>query len=489
MSALNSTFNNRFIKSVSKTIVRYRMLQPRDSVLLGVSGGPDSIALVNTLIHLSIRFPLNIGIAHLNHCLRGENSDNDEKFVSQVSQKLNIPFFTARKDVKKFQKQNKLSLEEAARRVRYDFFETTAKDQGYNKIALGHHADDNAELVLMYLLRGSGPLGLSGIRPVREDKYIRPLIHQNREEIMEYLKQNSLAYVTDMTNTDTKFLRNRIRHELIPALKKSYNPNISNTLNRLSSIIRDEEEWINETILPAYLNCVLNEKKDRVKLCIPELDKIPVPVKRRIIRKALENVKGNLRRITFSHIEDILKLLHTNKEADLKIRALDLPDRIRIKKIRETLIISKEKTDLRMLHFNTDLHNPKPYNYLIQEPGTMHIKEAGKILKLSVLEPPFTKDIIYKAQNHAFFDMDIVNFPITARNFKPGDRFRPMGISGTQKLKKFFINNKVPVNERNSCPILTCRDKIIWVSGYRIDDSVKITESTRKVLKAELLLA
>jgi len=485
MSVLPSTFKNNFLKAVSWTIARYRMLEPYDSVLIGVSGGPDSIALVNVLSGLSQEFNLNLGIAHLNHSLRGNCSDNDALFVSELGHRLDLPCFIDKKDVKIFQEKNKLSLEEAAREVRYKFFEETAKKNGYNKIALGHHADDNAELVLMYLLRGSGPLGLSGICPVRDKKYIRPLIHHTRLEIMDFIKTNELSYVTDKTNNDIKYIRNRIRHDLIPVLKAHYNPKISQTLNRLSFIIRDEEKWIEELINPVFNACVLSQKNGQIELCVSELKKIPGPAKRRVIRKAIENVKGSLRRITFTHIENAVRLLQADKESGV----LDLPDRIRIKKNWHSLLILKEKNALRSLCFNKALDNIIPYKYTINKPGILHIKETGMSLKISILDMPFMEKFDPSGQNQAFFDMNTVDFPLTVRNFIPGDRFTPMGMTGTQKVKKFFINNKIPAKDRAICPILACNDKIIWLAGFRIDDSVKITQSTRKVLKVELLLA
>ncbi|QTA83770.1 tRNA(Ile)-lysidine synthase [Desulfonema limicola] len=483
MSVLPVIFNNKFLKAVFGTINKYRMLAPYDSVLAGVSGGPDSIVLVNVLRHFCSKFSLNLGIAHLNHCLRGENSDNDACFVAELSRRLELPCFIERKDVKLFQKQNKLSLEEAGRRVRYDFFEQTAKKNGYNKIALGHHADDNAELVLMYMIRGSGPRGLSGISPVRSQRYIRPLIHNTRHEIMEFIQTNDLAYVIDMSNQDTRYLRNRIRHQLIPDLKALYNPEISCSLNRLSSIIRDEEQWIEEITAPVFKSCVIWEKKGQINLCISELNKLHDSAKRRVIRKTIEQVKGSLRRISFSHIEDILTLAKTNKGPG----ALDLPDQVRVKKNHKSILIVKEKSDLRSVHFNSCL-DIIPYKYTIQKPGSLNINETGMCLNFSVLETGF-EDLDFRENNQAFFDMDMVKFPLIVRTFIPGDRFTPQGMTGTQKVKKFFINNKISAKDRARCPILVCQNKIIWLAGFRIDESVKVTQSTRKVLKAELLLA
>ena len=219
MSGSYNIHNDKLIQTVGQTITAYDMLKSEDSVIIGVSGGPDSVGLLHILIALAPRFSLRLGIAHLNHCLRHVESDNDAKFVASLSRTLDLPCYIQKEDVRKYQVENKLSMEEAARQVRYTFLKNVAKRNGFNKIALGHHREDNAELVLMNLFRGSGPLGLSGIPPVRDNEIIRPLINSQRSEIIDFLKINRFEYTSDASNKDAKYLRNKIRHHLIPQLK------------------------------------------------------------------------------------------------------------------------------------------------------------------------------------------------------------------------------------------------------------------------------
>ena len=203
---------NKILRIVRETISVHRIFSRGDSVLVAVSGGPDSIALVHVILTLAAEYSLRPAIAHLNHCLRGLDSDRDAEFVIATARQLGVPIYAERKDVLAFQRSHRLSPEEAGRKIRYDFYDTVAEKYGFNKIALGHHSDDNAEQVLINLLRGSGPLGLSGIAPVREGKIVRPLICLRRSEIIDYLAEKKLAYVTDKSNTDPAFMRNKIRH-------------------------------------------------------------------------------------------------------------------------------------------------------------------------------------------------------------------------------------------------------------------------------------
>jgi tRNA(Ile)-lysidine synthase len=214
----------KIVRTVKQAIAEHSMFQTGDRVLVAVSGGADSVALIYLLETLAPLFSFRLAIAHLNHCLREKESDRDAEFVLRLAQKLNLPVYLEKKDVHKYKRRHKLSLEEAARQVRYRFFNQVAKENGFNKIALGHHYDDNAELVLMFILRGSGPLGLSGIPAVRGDKIVRPLINVRRSEIIDYLTEKKLEYVSDTSNTDLNHQRNKLRHDLIPNILTSYNP-------------------------------------------------------------------------------------------------------------------------------------------------------------------------------------------------------------------------------------------------------------------------
>ncbi|HJO62024.1 MAG TPA: tRNA lysidine(34) synthetase TilS [Desulfobacterales bacterium] len=483
-----SPYRFRLLHTVEKTIATYQMFQPGDAVLVGVSGGPDSVALLHALIILAPKFPLHIGIAHLNHSLRGKDSDHDAQFVKSLAKQLNLSIFQKKIDVRKCQDNNGGSLEEVARDLRNAFYHKVAEKKGFSTIALGHQADDNAELILLYICRGSGALGATGISPVREvsgkvKKIVRPLIRVGRSEIMGFLEQNRLPYVSDESNKDLTFLRNRIRHQLIPNLKSSYNPKIIDALNRFGLILSAEEEWAEVVIDSVFKKTILAKQDDLMILSAKRIAELHIAAQRRIIRKGIETVKGDLRRIQYSHIEAIVRLL---KKGPMN-GTLDLPDRIRILRGYERLLISKEKDDLRK--FKTGFGIVLSFEYKMLSPGSLFIKEADISIKFSEIEAEDLTNVRKTGGSVVFMDKDKLSFPLTIRNVKPGDRFTPLGMTGTQKVKSFFINNKVPRPKRWVCPIMLSREKIMWVVGHRIDESVKVMPSTRRVLKAELFLA
>jgi tRNA(Ile)-lysidine synthase len=355
----------------------------------------------------------------------------------------------------------------------------------YNKIAIGHHSDDNAELILMNLFRGSGTQGLSGIPPVRDHKIIRPLIKLNRSEIIDFLSQNKLEYIFDESNTDTKHFRNRVRQHLIPLLKTAYNPKISDTLNRLSSIMRSEEEWIDGVVHSFYEKAVLNIHENYIILSVSILNRYHPALQRRIIRLTIEKIKGDLRRIRFVNINSIIGLL----EKRSAYGKADLPDGIRIQRDQDALYVFKGK---HMLRYFRERYSPSDrvmFEYQIEKPESVFIEEISAYIRVDEMRVEKAFDYRYTGQYTSYFDKDTVSFPMVVRNFRPGDAFKPLGAGGRQKVKKFFIDKKVPRSERVKCPILLSRGKIIWVIGHRIDESVKVMPSTRNVLKVELLLA
>lgn len=471
------------------------MFEPQDSVLIGVSGGPDSVALLHVLCKIAAKLSLTLGVAHVNHQIRDVDCERDEKFVASLAGQFKLPFYIQRKDVLSYKKHHKLSLEEAARRVRYEFLHQIATENKYNKIALGHQGDDNAELVLMYLFRGSGPTGISGIPPVRNDsipygKIVRPFLGLFRHEIIDYLSAEKLEYVTDTSNEDTKILRNKVRSELIPLIKKSYNPRIVETLNRLSSIIRSEEEWIEDIITPIYGDVILYSEEREIALSIPQLDRIHIAPKRRIIRKAIQSIKGDLRRITFSHIASVIKLLENRASA---FGSLDFPNGITVAKKEDALYISSGDKVRSKKRSDSENSNRHLFEYAISKPGlkqeSLCIKEAGFHLSFSVIDAKNIIDIQSAGQKVAFFDMNSLAFPLVVRDFRHGDRFIPFGMAGSQKLKNFFINNKISRTKRATCPVLLSTNKIIWVVGYRQSEFGKVTRTTQNILKVQLSLA
>jgi tRNA(Ile)-lysidine synthase len=476
-------------RSVEEAITEFDMLRAKDSVLVGVSGGPDSVALVHILRELAPAVSLRLGIAHLNHGLRGQDADNDADFVSSLADKLDLPFHIKKEDIRSFADKEKLSIEEAARHVRYAFFDEIARKQGYNKIALGHHADDNAESILMFIIKGTGPAGMAGIAPVREERIIRPLIRLTRRQIMSYLEAKGLSHVTDSSNLDPDFMRNRIRHHLIPVLQSAYNPGIIQTLNRFGEIFRSEEEWLRDVLDPVFESVVTHTEKNSVRLSLKGLRGLHEAVRRRVIRKAIAAVKGDLRRISFAHVAAATRLLR----ADCEGRSLDFPDRIRIQKIGDALVITQEKRDLRKISTKAFRTQPEACRYHIEEPGdapeTLHIEKAGLWLRLTSISVENLPELHKTGQQVAFFDMSKLQFPLLLRDFQPGDRFTPLGIKGSQKVKKFFIDHKIPRDQRQRCLILLSGNRIAWVVGYRIGEQFRIEPETRRILKIELQLA
>jgi tRNA(Ile)-lysidine synthase len=478
----------RLIKIIKATIKKHSMLDPGDKVLAGVSGGADSIALLHILLKLASEFDLSLGIAHFNHGLRPAESERDAEFVKSVAENLNLPFYNQKVDVKNFSIHHKLSIEEAGRVLRYKFLNETAQKHGFDKIALGHQKEDMAETILINILRGSGSRGISGIPPKR-DMIIRPLININRTGVEFFLQSENIAHITDSSNIDPQFLRNRIRHCLIPLMASEYNAEIVENLNRTAEILRDEQTWLDSMVEPLLKRTKLPGDNTNFNLSIPELKKMPIAAARRIIRQAVREIKGNLYGIGFKHIDAILDLIYSKN----KNSQFDLPGPVGIKRENDKLVIIRRKNNTRFKKDGSNQHEfQQPlFEYQINGPQTIFIKEIHKLFQLSELSS--NEVICLKKSNHyaidpqeGYIDMASLCYPLILRSFRAGDRFQPLGLKGFQKLKKFFINNKVPFSQKKNIPILECSGKIVWVAGYRIDDSVRVKSSTQRILKARL---
>lgn len=341
--AATPSLQKGFLNTIDQTILEFHLLSPGDRVLVAVSGGPDSVALVLSLLAIKKKYALTIGIAHMNHRLRGEESLRDNTFVQTLADKLDLPFHDAQINVKAYAKTHRLSLEEAGRDVRYRFFEQVTHRHGYTKIATGHNKNDNAELVLMNLLRGAGPKGLSGIPPLRDGRYIRPLIRVSKNQILAFLKAENQSWVFDSSNTDMAYLRNKIRYALIPQLQSEYNPEIIDALDRLSHILRQEEAFWDTETDRHFNQCLIKTEASAIIFSKPRMATLHPALLNRVFRKAIAKVKKNLKRISLTHINELVKFCFHPSAGT----SLDLPDQIRIYKRKETLIIKKEDRPLR----------------------------------------------------------------------------------------------------------------------------------------------
>lgn len=302
--------NKIVYNKVLDTVKKYNMIQKGDKILLGVSGGPDSICMLNILNDMRKDINFDIIVAHVNHLIRNE-AKQDEEFVIDFCKKLNIDCYTKSIDVQKIANNTKIGLEEAGRIERYKFFDEILKKFGCNKIAIAHNKNDNVETVFMHILRGSGISGLKGIEPVR-GKYIRPLVEIDRQDIEEYCKSSSILPRIDKSNFENDYTRNKIRNVVIPYIKKEFNPNIIETIDRLSNLIKDEEKYMELKTIEAYGNLVLKEKKDEIVLSLKDFNLQEKVIKSRVIRYTISRLLNTNKGLEKVHIEDIIRLCGNN---------------------------------------------------------------------------------------------------------------------------------------------------------------------------------
>lgn len=298
-------------KKVLETIKKHNLIENGDKIVVGVSGGPDSICLINVLNDLKEELGISLVVCHVNHMIR-EEAGADEEFVRKYCQDKKIPFEAKKIDIKEIANQRKNGTEEAGREERYKFFLETLKKYKANKIATAHTKGDNAETILMNLIRGTGSSGLKGIQPKRDNIYIKPLIETEREKIEEYCKENRLNPRHDKTNDENTYTRNKIRNILIPLLKKEYNPNIIETLTRLSSIIKIENDYLDENAKKEFERILIKQEKEEIILDLKEFNKEHEAIKPRIIILAIKEILGTVSGISNIHIQDIIKLCEKN---------------------------------------------------------------------------------------------------------------------------------------------------------------------------------
>jgi tRNA(Ile)-lysidine synthase len=443
------------------------MIAEGDCVILAVSGGPDSICLLHILNELKNDLHIRLVVAHFDHGLRPSEDDSETVFVRGLADSLKLPFETAKGHL--LVKKARGSREETARNARYAFLERIRKKHKAQKIALGHNLNDQAETVLMRLLRGSGPSGLAGIPPCRDGSIIRPLIEIERSQIENYLKAKRLLSVTDSSNLKTDHLRNKIRLELMPLLEE-HQPQLAHLLGQTAEILHDEDEYL-EQIATAWLarNMELSPHHT-FKIPIASFLALPVALRRRVIRKVVGKVKKDLRRISWDHIEAIQRLVQAEKPQ----AALNLPGRVTVKRIYNHLLFSASVND-----------KPLPFQFTLDRPGGYELKDLGQRLSLEIIE---NKKGLHPRVSKwtAFLDAEKLRFPLTLRTFKPGDRFIPFGMKGHKKLKDFFLDLKVPLEQRYSTPILCWDDTPVWVCGFRIDDRFKVTPNTKRIIKISI---
>ena len=330
------------INKIKSTIKKYTMLQKGDNILAGVSGGPDSITLLHILCDLKKEYSLNIIVAHLDHKFRGEESIADRKFCEQLAKKYNLEIVWEAIDVPSIAKEKGISPEEAARMARYDFFKRAARERGIDKIAVGHTRDDQSETVLMRIIRGAGMKGLGGMSPVKEMqgyKIIRPLIEISRKDVEDFISEEGLKFREDSSNEKTIFTRNKIRLELIPLLEKDFNPNVKEVLANMAENLQTENDFLSKYAKRKF-KAASKIRNGEILIDIKKFRKLPQAIRKRVLRTALEELKGDLRRLTYQHWKEIEELIDARPVNSI----VDLPAGISITKNRTDIILKLIKS-------------------------------------------------------------------------------------------------------------------------------------------------
>ncbi len=459
----NNTLTDTLVNTVKNTIEENDLISKGDKILVALSGGADSVTLLDTLLRLKDELSITVGAAHLNHMIRGSEADRDESYCAELCTKLSVPFYAERKDVPSLAKDEGISEELAGRKVRYDFFKRICDLKGYNVIATAHNKNDRAETVLMRVMRGTGIDGLCSIKYRRDDGVVRPLLDVTREDIEKYCEENKLEYCIDSTNSENDYTRNKIRNTLIPVIKEGFNPNIIDTLCTLADNSLEDSEFINGYAERLYkrINSPMPKRKP-VVLDIESLNMVGGSIRSRLIKIASKEVMGEEYKLGRVHVEAIKSLL--DKETGASVT---LP---------EGLIVNVKYG---WLEFVTEEENTKPEKAFCYE---IDLGEKANVfaenIKLEV-----TEEIPKLKENQMVVDFDKLSEKnLFIRSRKAGDRITLFKDGKTKKLKDFLIDMKVPRSERGKIPLL-CTDKdIVAVIGYRVAESYKISENTKKGL-------
>ncbi|HDQ03127.1 MAG TPA: tRNA lysidine(34) synthetase TilS [Deltaproteobacteria bacterium] len=456
------------IDKVLRTIDEYKLVNNGEKIVVAVSGGPDSVALLLILARIARQMKLSLVAAHFNHLLRGAESDEDENYCRQLCHDYKLPFVCERMD--KTKKEKGVSPEDFYRRQRYSFLNKTAKKHNAHKIALGHNMQDQAHTVLLNLLRGSGLDGLKGILPMREGKFIRPLIETTRREIISYLDEEGVAYRLDSSNKSTDYLRNKIRKDLIPLLQAEYNPSIEEKLAQTAKIICAEDDFIKKTVAQISALPHVEMNNDYACLDVQYLQTLHRALRLRLLKTVLENMHSAKQGFSFVHIMAVEKMTGENVSG----KSICLPGQI------------TARLEYGKLHLERTVNRPEKsrYEYRLTVPGVVFIKEKGLAVGLQRV----TKDYIDRGSNNkVYMDLDKIRPPLVLRNRREGDWFEPLGMRGRKKIKDFFIDRKIPRPQREKVLLLADDLSVLWIERMHMSERVKITDNTRNILEMEIV--
>ncbi|TES84380.1 MAG: tRNA lysidine(34) synthetase TilS [Dehalococcoidia bacterium] len=451
-------------------IQEHRLVSDGEKLVVAVSGGADSVCLIHILANLQEELKLKLHIAHLNHQLRGADSDADAEYVASLSRKLGIPATIEKRDVKGYQARERLSLEEAAREVRYRFLAQVARSIGAGQVAAGHTRDDHIETILMHLIRGSGTRGMRGLQPAtlwqsgaESLTIIRPLLEVSHEETEEYCRQHQLIPRLDASNLSLSPLRNRVRQQLLPLLK-SYNPAVAEALLRTGRIADDDINFLDEQVARLWDKVIRQEGKGLI-LDKAGFEQLPPALKRYLLRSAVERLLGSAKDIEMRHIEEMMSL--ATKAAG---KRLSLPGGLTFAVEYDRYLLTPDPTALSPLP-------PLKGEFPLNIPGETLL--PGWRVEATIVERGEMSD---EDDFTAYLDPAKSGDRLLVRPRRRGDRFQPLGLSQSKKLGEFMIDAKIPQAWRGRIPLVCSEEQILWVVGWRLDERAKVSRDTKQVL-------
>ncbi len=458
------------MKNIINTVFEYvhknELISSGDQILIALSGGPDSTALLHILYKLSKKIGFGITAFYIDHNIRPKAVKKEILFCQTFCRKFKIPFISAELDIPLIAQKKKMSLEEAGHFKRKELLPKTADGQGCNKIALGHHLDDLIETILFRLFRGTGPGGLQPLKP-QSGRFIRPLMDLSKLEIYAYLKYNKLSYMTDRSNLKSEYSRNYIRNKIIPKIEKHFGLKYRQSIANFSRLISDENDFLDSLSEKEFKKIV--KKTDGGKFIVDsvKIALYDVWLRRRIIKKILERLTGHVGSGSFSEVEQVEKVI----KGDLK--AAQLGGKVRARAEKGSIYFSKGDFKIAQRKFN---HN-----------GKTDIAELNIKMNCREIEKKRAQKSIMKNGYRINIDHNKIIDPLIVRGLKPGDRFAPLGMRGTKKIGDFLTDRKNPAVLRDEVLIVADKKGIVWLVGHQIADRVKIDKFTKKVLEIEVI--
>lgn len=450
---------------VTRYVRQQNLLSVRDRVLVAVSGGPDSVALLHLLHRLKPELNLQLGIAHFDHGLRGRESQGEAGFVAALAQSLSLPFHGGEGDTRELARDAKISLQMAARRLRFQFLRAICRSHGYQKMALGHTADDQVESFFLRLLRGAGPEGLAGMPPATPEGLVRPLLAVGKEVILAWLNQESLSYCQDPSNLKRDYLRNRVRLDLLPQLQH-YNPRIREAVWRTQALLQEEERLLAPEVSRAWAEVGEVLGPDFYRLHLPKFLQLPVALQKLVLRSVLQKIIEEYP-LSAAQVAGVLDLAQAQKSGG----------QVSLGACR----VARAGGELHIFHRLPA--PPRSGGWLPSCPG--RFEAAG--WSWSLLTRPFLPEAPRPQEPHlAWLDQDCISFPLEIRYFQPGDRFWATGAPGPRKLQDFLVDDKIPRWLRPYVPLALSQGRIIWVPGLRLAEPVKLTGKSRNLLEIEI---